>query len=379
MPPSHKKHHNRHHHHKKHHNHRKQLKEETVYSPELAETEDQEQQPPFPWTTWLVFAAVTVAVVLAIGLGVGLTARSSGSSGSQLAQNNSIRSTQTYNSVILNAPYQKNDVYGQFMDYHDGAIIRHPPSGLYYLFGMSYGTCIEPLGPDGTPIQGGNGTLSNQVFGGCSAPGGTQAGNCGDRVDHNVSCWSSPDLATWTPVRGPGPEGAIILNVLKDWPNPAVIYVAKGLWNPTTNEFVVWLFINAVTDGAGSYGVITATEPSGQWTIQTVAVSTLACPIGLDDVGFVQQKTAPYVGWMTYTCRADLSPGHEVFIEQLSPDYYSTLGTAAWSGPASLANYTEAQALFLRDGKFCLSRGICSCYGWVKTDRHSVHSPVRVH
>ena len=64
------------------------------------------------------------------------------------------------------------------MDAHDGNVFYDPASKLYHWVAASYGTCKEPAGTSG-----------------CS---GAAPGACGFRLDHNVSVFTSPDLATWT-------------------------------------------------------------------------------------------------------------------------------------------------------------------------------------
>ena len=236
---------------------------------------------------------------------------------------------------------------------------------------MAYGYCTEPLNSTGQPIQGGFGGYLNgnvyQVFGGCQAdpngiPGGS-TGGCGSQATHNISAWYSPDLQNWTPVHGPGPDGAVILHMATDWPlAPAIAYSAKGLWNFANQEFVVWLFLNEYnTEQAGYYGILTATDPTGDWTIRSTTVTTLGNSVFLDDVSLVQDKTPPFTAYFSYTAYANvpLFDGHWVIVEQMTPSYYATLGTAAWSGPGSLFNYSEAQAMIVRNGQYCMSHGIC--------------------
>lgn len=395
-----KKHHHHHHHHAdapRHHRRDKHavptfeppptIDEEETYFPPT-----DEEAPPSVWKKRLLIMIVLLSCALAVALGVGLTVgRGSSSSGGSAGRlpgylpNSPFGVPQngtTYNSVLRNQPNQVFDVYGRLLTVHDGNIIRHPPSGLYLMVGVVYGECREPFDPStNLTRRGGNGGIgapypgSTQYFGGCQAdsngiPGGAPYG-CGSQVNHNVSAWWSPDLATWTPVHGPGPEGAIIMNMAKDWPiAPVVAYLAKGLWNPINNEFVVWLFLNAVPGGNGSYGVIRATDPTGDWTIVTTYVDTLGILEGSDDVAFWQDKTPPYNAYFSYTAYADEPAGtsqyggHYVFVEKMQGNYYGTLGKAAWSGPDPLFTYTEAQSLFIRNGQYCMSKGVCSCYGY---------------
>ena len=314
-----------------------------------------------------VFVTIAAVAGLVVGVVVGLRSSSLSASPASSGPAGGNVTREYFPSVtILNQPHTRNDVYGNIIDVHDGNIVWIPPIAQYALIGMAYGPCIEPQAQGGGNLIGGDGGINEEVFAGCAV--GTTPPACGSNLNHNVSLWLSKDLSSWAPVFGPGPEGAIIFNIAQSWPQQAVVYCAKGLWNSENNELVVYLFINAVENGyAGSYGVIKAPLPTGPWTIQTTSVDTLGCSEFTDDMGFAQDDVAPFFTYFIYTCYAnqpDLQHNHQVFIEQMTPDYYGTLGTAAWSGPTPLNSFTEATALGLTsDGRWLYLHGVCSCYG----------------
>jgi len=282
------------------------------------------QQPPSRWKWILAVLAVSVVLVLGLGLGLGLRTSSS----------KSPAPAQTYSVTILNQPIVRTDVYGNAMDIHDGNVVLH--NGLYYMFGVMYGSCEEPQSPDGGDLQGGDGGLGVQVFAGCAD--GTSPGTCGSRLDHNLTAYVSPDLVSWTPINGPGPGGAIIFNILHQWPEPCVAYVAKALWNDLNQEFVMWLNWNTASS-VGYSGVLTSPD-AVNWVIQTTAIQTFALGASYtDDFGFLIDDGG--LAYVVYAGSANLSPGHYTAVEQLTNDFYGTLGEEAWSGV--LMNYTEVR------------------------------------
>lgn len=296
-----------------------------------------------------------------------------------LLKNNHISTSppSTFQSTILNQPHQKLDTNGEFINIHDGNVIRHPPSGTYYMVGVAYGDCHEYPGTGLTVAQGGDGGF-NQVFSGCLFPGGTLHQTCGNWYNHTIVMYSSKDLEHWTPIHGG--SNPVIFNMVYDYVQANVVaYTAKGLWNPNTHEIVLWLFLNDEF-GVGIYAVITAQYPFTSWTMRDANVQSLNCSQYTDDVALVQMPAPPYTAWFSYTCHAELggNDGHFVFIEEMTPDYYATLGPVRNSGSVPLDTYTEAQAIFYYNGLYCYSRGVCSCYGYNDTLNYIScgHSPV---
>jgi hypothetical protein len=270
----------------------------------------------------------------------------------------------SYLSPILNIPNIRYDVNLQPIDSHDGNV--EGVAGLYYWFGMAYGGCIEPQSPSGGDLQ--------THFGGCAD--GTSPGTCGSRLDHNVTLYSSPDLVTWTPIYG---DSAIILNVLQGWPQPAVMYCAKAIFNRLTNEFVLWLFWGNATSNSGYYGVMAAPKAQGPWVIITQTVMTMGLgTTELDDMNFVVEEEYPYTAYIIYTGLTATPSGpdsltHVVVVEQMTPDYYGTLGAAEMSAP--IAYFSEASAIFKRNGSYCISYGACSCYGYNDSQYYMTCAP----
>jgi len=267
----------------------------------------------------------------------------------------------TYSSVtIQNLPYQRRDVYGTVMDIHGGNVWLQPDLGLYFMFGVSFGFCVEPQNGTYGDLQGGNGGvdgIGTQVFAGCFNT------TCGSHLNHNISCYTSPDLANWTPIHGPGPTGAIIYQ-MTDWPTPGIAFEAKGLWNEQYQYWVLWVNWDAPPDNNGHTSALTAPANGSVWTIQTLIIDTFAYTENfVDDQNFFIDDDG--TGYVIYAGNAADDPGHDTAIEQLTPDFLATLGEAAWSG--TIVSYVEAAAMFKRNGLYWISYGVCSCYGYNDT------------
>ena len=93
----------------------------------------------------------------------------------------------------------------RWQDCHDGNILRI--GGLYWNFCMAYGSCHNV---------------------GCASD------NCGGRLDHNISIYSSPNLAggSWTYVADLLPYNKRL---------SATYYRPKVVFNPRSKEYVFWV------------------------------------------------------------------------------------------------------------------------------------------
>ena len=227
--------------------------------------------------------------------------------------------------VRIDNDASRRDVNGTIMDIHDGNILLH--NNTYYYYGNSYGNCTEPTGPDG-----------------CA---GMQWGSsCGFRLNHNVSLYTSPDLATWTAA----PEH--VFEIARDFPVPAVMWAPKVLYNPSTQLWVMW--VNYMpSDGVNQYAVATSSSPFGPFTVVVKRVTTLVNASPTD--GALWQDPVTHQAYFAY------SGQYVVSVEALTPDYLSTLGAVNSSG--AIGPYAvEAPAFFRHRGVYYVSFGPLCCY-----------------
>jgi len=226
----------------------------------------------------------------------------------------------------------RKDVTGSIMDIHDGNTLLLS-DGLYYYYGASYGSCQEPQGDSG-----------------CADAG---MGNCGFRLDHNVSLWTSPDLATWTPA----PNGPVFQ--MAHFPVPGILFCPKVIFNEATNLFVLWF--NWIGDPAfkeSYYAVATAPSPFGPFELVHTNVT-----MGEDNTGdfnlFLDDNGAGYIIYTSHITYP--APNHLMSVEQLSWDFLSTTGLNHSSGFFG-DSFVEAPAMFKRDGTYYAVFGSCCCY-----------------
>eukprot|EP00043_Microstomoeca_roanoka_P006211 m.61088 g.61088 ORF g.61088 m.61088 type:complete len:425 (-) comp13322_c0_seq2:21-1295(-) len=228
--------------------------------------------------------------------------------------------------VTISNVYPHVDTTGEIMDAHDGTIVQWEANGPYYFYGMSYGLCKEPNGE------------------GCSHDGGDP--NCGFRTDHNVSIFTSPNLAngSWQYVG----------NALPPENRPTAIYYRpKVKFNPNTNLYVLWLNgVPAGDFGSSFYLVATSSSPSGPFEVQTTNVSTFY-PAGGDFDILVDDDGA---GYLIYT---SVVMGHNISVERLNSDFLSsTLENSGFFGET----FVEAPNLFKRKGVYYALFGHCCCF-----------------
>ena len=231
------------------------------------------------------------------------------------------------------------DVAGFIMDVHDGQLVYH--NGTYYYFGAEYGLCREPDGDTGCAGDG---------------PWGTR---CGFRTDHNVSLFTSPDMQTWTPAPQP------VFQMLRDFPVPAIMFSPKVIYNYLTSRWVLWLNWNPETPAGGLYAVAVSASPFGPFKVVNQRVQTLVEAEPSDSQLWQDDETG--VGYIIYSGQFVVS------IEQLTPDFTSTLGSNATSGP--IGEYSvEAPAMFRRNGTYYAVFGQLCCYCREGTARLTVYT-----
>ena len=224
------------------------------------------------------------------------------------------------------------DEDGHIVQAKDGNILQH--GGRWWMYGMSYGLCQEPAGPNG-----------------CA---NTTVGACGFRLDHNVSLYSSKTLAS-------GSWRLEAKNVLPAAKRPEGIYFAPKIkWHGSMGRFVLW--INYLYE-PGVYGFsrsqyLTATSPSpqGPFVVASTNVSVLQLPGGDFDV-FSEGADAFLIYTSHLTSPKD---SHRISVEKLSPDW---LGSTQMSSGYFGASGVEAPVMFKRaDTYYALFDHTC-CFG----------------
>lgn len=200
----------------------------------------------------------------------------------------------------------------------------------------SYGLGKEPAGDTG---------CANMTIG---APG--------FQMNHNVSLWSSPDLATWTP------HGAVLqmqqvapaLGVAN-----AILFCPKALYDTARQRWVLWFnYIANGTFALSYYAVATAPAPDGPYTVVTPRVRLLHDDVG--DFNLLQDGPGG-PAYVVYTSLISApAPNHRMSVELLAPDYTDSArtGSSGFFGDAGV----EAPALFRRGPVYYALFGACCCY-----------------
>jgi hypothetical protein len=176
--------------------------------------------------------------------------------------------------TFINNLIPRRDVDGLIIDGHDFSLRKYPNRPGYTMCSIAYGECKEPAnqGCDQTPDK------------------------CGFQPNHTINIWRSPDLSTgsW--------EFVTAAVTLENRP-PGTIYRPDAIWNPHTNEVVLWFnWLNAQGVYMG-YAAYTAPQIEGPYTRQrdivnvTIQNATENCG---DFHLFIDPKdNTPYViaGW----------------------------------------------------------------------------------
>ena len=91
-----------------------------------------------------------------------------------------------------------------------------------------------------------------------------------NRGDHNVSLFTSRDLATWVN------HGPVFQMARSGIPN-SILFCPKVLYNEATRLYVLWFnWIAGASFADSFYGVATASTPFGPFTVVRQKVTTLA-------------------------------------------------------------------------------------------------------
>eukprot|EP01113_Clastostelium_recurvatum_P021767 TRINITY_DN2582_c0_g1_i6.p1 TRINITY_DN2582_c0_g1~~TRINITY_DN2582_c0_g1_i6.p1 ORF type:complete len:391 (-),score=89.02 TRINITY_DN2582_c0_g1_i6:82-1254(-) len=212
------------------------------------------------------------------------------------------------------------DDHGNIMDAHDGSIQKI--GNLYYMHAMQYGLCEEPpnMGCDGAGMPS----------------------KCGFQMDHNISIWSSPSLASgsWTYV---GDSISVA-----DRP-AGVVFRPHLVYNPTTKMYV--LFWNYMRWGEQSlYAVAASFSPAGPFKLMNPALNVTRGGGGDFDV-LVNDDGKGYIIY---------SQNYKMSIEELTPDYYHSAGGGA---TYMFDEYFVEAPIFMKKGSLYYALfGWCCCY-----------------
>lgn len=136
------------------------------------------------------------------------------------------------------------DSTGAILDAHDFTLRKYPGTAGYVLAAISYGECREPAarGCDATPDH------------------------CGFQPNHTINVWTSADLSS-------GSWQHLTTAVSLDNRPPGTIYRPDMIFNPHTQEIVLWYnWLNAAGVYEG-YAAYTAPSPAGPFTRMREAVN----------------------------------------------------------------------------------------------------------
>lgn len=209
---------------------------------------------------------------------------------------------------------------------------------LYVWAAASYGNCKEPAGASG-----------------CA---GAALGACGFQTNHNVTVFTSPDLATWTAHSPPA------FQCSQSGLGEVILFCPKLVWNAATRKYVLWFnWIAGADFSASYYAVATADSFLGPFTVVVPKVTTLAYSNTGDFSLFVDADGAGYVIYTAHITGFPIT--HQMSVEALTPDYTATLGAAGSSGFVG-ASFVEAPALFRRGAVYYAVFGQCCCYCQVR-------------
>ena len=227
--------------------------------------------------------------------------------------------------VTISNVVPRRDTDGAILDAHDSKVVFK--DGLYHWFAASYGNCTEPAGNSG-----------------CAS---VAIGACGFRTDHNVTLYTSTDLATWT-------NAGVVFGAAGLLPPNSVLFAPKTVFNAQTGQWVMWFNYITNTFSQSFYGVATSDKASGPFTIVNKNVALRYQDNGDENI-FVDDDGTGYVIYTT------LSAGHAMSIERLSPNMTTSLGASASSGTFGDGG-VEAPAMLKRNGIYYAVFGACCCY-----------------
>ena len=223
----------------------------------------------------------------------------------------------------------RRDTTGAIMDSHDFSIHKFPGTTGYTMVSISYGECVEPAGHgcDSTPDH------------------------CGFQPNHTINVWSSADLSS-------GSWSFVTTAVSVDNRPPGTIYRPDAIWNPHTQQVVLWYnWLNAAGHYEG-YAAYTAPSPAGPYTRVRESVNVT-----------IQNATSSCGDFHLFVDPADSTPyviagcDFHMWIERLAPNMLDSAGDTSPTGRFEFPEYfIEAPALFFRGGLYYAVFGHCCCY-----------------
>lgn len=256
--------------------------------------------------------------------------------------------------VIRNGVPRK-DVNGQIMDAHDGQVTQWEAGGLYYMYAMQYGAS-HPYNDDNSADQENPGGPANASL--CDNP--TTSGwpvanvtNDGARTDHNITIWTSPNLAdgSWSLVRREGIEVAT---------RPKGLYYRpKVIYNRAAREYVLWGFRCNSTDQTNPdvqscvYYVARSYTPAGPFVVVVANASKDAANADDFDLWVDPDSDEAYIVFEQNLASLQVT--------KLTADYRAFNSTVT---PSLLVDGPyEAPAVFRRKGVFYFLYGWIVCFG----------------
>jgi hypothetical protein len=213
------------------------------------------------------------------------------------------------------------DASGAILDCADGTYTYS--GGRWYAHCVSYGLCVAPL-----PL-------------GCSPT----PDDCGARLDHNVSVFSSPDLSagSWTF------EGLALAASAR---RRGILYRPHVVYSAQSRQWVLWANVHEIGVFQG-YIAATAAHIAGPYTVAAPAVN-LTRVLATNNCGdFDLWVDDDGAGWVIYTC------GHVMGVEALTGDLLASTGAASALFPTY---FVEAPVLFRRGATYFALFSWCCCF-----------------
>jgi hypothetical protein len=213
----------------------------------------------------------------------------------------------------------QRDSHGSVLDAHETQIVRWDPAGPWYMYAMKYALCHP--GPTHK-----SGCSKNRT-------------KCDFRSDHNMSVFTSPDLApgSWTWYADILPVGAS---------GGASCFRGKVLHNKISSTYVLWIFCGA------NLVMATSPSPTGPFTLHSSRKSNDVLLHSTGDLSFlIDEKAGDDRAYIIYNANMK-----GIVIEQLAPDYLGSLGR---TNPAA---YSSAVFGEVRFPQAYLSSGKLVCF-----------------
>ena len=219
-----------------------------------------------------------------------------------------------------NAP--RLDVTGTIMDAHDGRVQFY--NGLYYLYAVEYGLCVEPY-PTGC-VQ--------------------TSDKCGFRLDHNISIWTSPTLASgsWTfqAYAFPWierPAGTLF--------RPDVVY------NQKTKQYVLWWNWVASNGTYMGYAAATSASPAGPFVLKTAQTN-----LTRNNATFHAGDGHIFVDPKDQKAYFIYGANYYMGLEELTSDYLASTGKSVMFSEY----FIESPFMFVRQNVYYALFGHCCCF-----------------